>query len=41
MQVGDPNDPELGPQVAAAMSEIIDYFAAGLPRPPRRARATT
>jgi erythromycin 12 hydroxylase len=26
MQVGDPNDPELGPQVAAAMSEIIDYF---------------
>jgi erythromycin 12 hydroxylase len=26
MQVGDPNDPDLGPQVAAAMSEIIDYF---------------
>jgi erythromycin 12 hydroxylase len=26
MQVGDPNDPELGPQVAAAMSEIIDYL---------------
>ena len=26
MQVGDPNDPELGPKVAAAMSEIIDYF---------------
>ena len=26
MQVGDPNDPELGPQVAAAMSEITDYF---------------
>ena len=26
MQVGDPNDPELGPKVAAAMGEIIDYF---------------
>ena len=26
MQVGDPNDPELGAQVAAAMSEITDYF---------------
>ena len=26
MQVGDPNDPDVGPKVAAAMSEIIDYF---------------
>jgi erythromycin 12 hydroxylase len=26
LQVGDPNDPDVGPKVAAAMSEIIDYF---------------
>ncbi len=26
MQVGDPNDPELGPKVAAAMSEITAYL---------------
>src|SRR3954447_15471434 len=26
MQVGDPNDPDVGPKVAAAMSEIIDYL---------------